>query len=126
MGPRPRVVEAGRRDRRDASVARGRLRRAREPARAVAAAASPALRDAGVVVALAGTLEAADDVTKLHTTAFDTFRSPERRVAGRGSARAGVVQAGGARAAAPRSGAAPADGAASHLVDGRHRVRTAR
>ena len=46
--------------------------------RAVAAAASPALRDAGVVVALAGTIEPADDVTKMHTTAFDTFRSPNR------------------------------------------------
>ncbi|HET7169551.1 MAG TPA: asparaginase [Candidatus Limnocylindrales bacterium] len=44
--------------------------------RAVAAAASPALRGAGVVVTLAGTLEAADDAVKLHTSALDTFRSP--------------------------------------------------
>ncbi|HSL75591.1 MAG TPA: asparaginase [Candidatus Limnocylindrales bacterium] len=46
--------------------------------RSVAAAASTALSDAGVVVSLAGTLEAADDVTKMHTRAFDTFRSPNR------------------------------------------------
>ena len=42
---------------------------------AVAAAASPALRDQGVVVSLAGTIEAADDVIKLHTSALDTFQS---------------------------------------------------
>ncbi len=42
---------------------------------AVAAAASPELRDAGAVVVLAGSIEPADDVTKTHTTAFDTFRS---------------------------------------------------
>lgn len=50
---------------------------------AVAAAASPALRDAGVVVTLAGTLEPADDVTKLHTTAFTTFGSPNGGTLGR-------------------------------------------
>ena len=44
--------------------------------KAVAAAAAPGLRDVGVVVGLAGTIEAADDVTKMHTQAFDTFRSP--------------------------------------------------
>jgi L-asparaginase len=43
---------------------------------AVTAAVSPALRDAGAVVVLAGTIEAADDVTKMHTSALDTFRSP--------------------------------------------------
>jgi len=43
---------------------------------AVAAAASPELRDEGVVVSLAGTIEAADDVIKLHTAALDTFQSP--------------------------------------------------
>jgi L-asparaginase len=43
--------------------------------RAVAAAASPALRGAGVVVVLSGSIEPADDVTKTHTLAFDTFRS---------------------------------------------------
>jgi L-asparaginase len=50
---------------------------------AVAAAASPALRDQGVVVSLAGTLEAADDVIKLHTAALDTFRSPNGGSLGR-------------------------------------------
>jgi L-asparaginase len=43
---------------------------------AVMAAVEPEMRDAGVVVTLAGTLEPADDVTKLHTTAFSTFGSP--------------------------------------------------
>jgi L-asparaginase len=43
--------------------------------RAVAAAAATELRGAGVVVVLSGTIEPADDVTKTHTTAFDTFRS---------------------------------------------------
>jgi L-asparaginase len=51
--------------------------------RAVAAAASPVLRNAGVVVGLAGTLEAADDVTKMHTVALDTFRSPNGGSLGR-------------------------------------------
>ena len=50
---------------------------------AVAAAVSPELRDAGVVVTLAGTLEPADDVTKLHTTAFTTFGSPNGGTLGR-------------------------------------------
>lgn len=43
---------------------------------AVRGAASPELRGAGVVVSLAGTVEAADDVQKSHATALDTFRSP--------------------------------------------------
>jgi L-asparaginase len=43
--------------------------------RAVAAAAAPSLRGAGVVVVLSGSIEPADDVTKTHTLAFDTFRS---------------------------------------------------
>jgi L-asparaginase len=42
---------------------------------AVAAAGSPELEGAGVVVVLAGSIEAADNVTKTHTTAFDTFKS---------------------------------------------------
>jgi L-asparaginase len=43
---------------------------------AVAVAASPAMRDSGVCVVLAGTIEPADDVQKTDTTALDTFRSP--------------------------------------------------
>ncbi len=43
---------------------------------AVRAAASTELRGAGVIVSLAGTIEAADDVQKTHATALDTFRSP--------------------------------------------------
>jgi L-asparaginase len=50
---------------------------------AVRAAAAPDLRDAGVVVGLNGTLEAADDVTKMHTRDFDTFQSPNRGSLGR-------------------------------------------
>ncbi len=50
---------------------------------AVAAAVSPEIRDAGVVVALAGTLEPADDATKLHTTAFTAFGSPNGGTLGR-------------------------------------------
>ena len=50
---------------------------------AVAAAASPALRDQGVVVSLAGTLEAADDVIKLHSSTLDTFQSPNNGSLGR-------------------------------------------
>ena len=50
---------------------------------AVAAAASAALRDQGVVVSLAGSLEAADDVIKLHTAALDTFQSPNGGSLGR-------------------------------------------
>ena len=50
---------------------------------AVRAAASPGLRDAGAVVSLAGTLEAADDVQKTHATALDTFRSPNHGSLGR-------------------------------------------
>lgn len=43
---------------------------------AVAVAAAPSMRGAGVVVCLAGTIEAADDVVKMHTSALDTFHSP--------------------------------------------------
>jgi len=50
---------------------------------AVRVAAAPAMRDAGVVVTLAGTIEAADDVQKFDTTALDTFRSPNRGRLGR-------------------------------------------
>jgi L-asparaginase len=64
-------------------VVTGAMRSASEPdydgpanlRAAVRAAATPDLRDQGVLVALAGSIEPADDVTKTHTTAFDTFRS---------------------------------------------------
>jgi L-asparaginase len=42
---------------------------------AVRCAAAPELRRAGVVVVLAGSIDAADDVTKTHASAPDTFRS---------------------------------------------------
>ena len=42
---------------------------------AVRAATTSALVESGVVVLLAGTIEPADDVTKVHASAFDTFRS---------------------------------------------------
>ena len=48
---------------------------------AVAAAASPALRDTGVVVGLAGTIEAADDVTKMHTVGVHHVPVAERGIA---------------------------------------------
>jgi L-asparaginase len=50
---------------------------------AVAIAASPAARGIGVGVSLAGTLEAADDVQKTHTTAFTAFASPNHGSLGR-------------------------------------------
>ena len=50
---------------------------------AVRVAAAPTMRAAGVVVSLAGTIEPADDVTKMHATSLDTFRSPNRGSLGR-------------------------------------------
>jgi L-asparaginase len=82
---------------------------------AVAAAASTALRDAGVVVSLAGTIEAADDVTKMHTRAFDTFRSPNGGSLGRVEADGGVVVDRG-RGARRRLGRVPARGARVELI----------
>jgi L-asparaginase len=43
---------------------------------AVRCAASPALGDQGVVVAMGGEIHPADDVVKTHTEAFGTFKSP--------------------------------------------------
>ncbi len=73
--------------------------------RAVAAAASPLLRDAGVVVALAGTIEAADDVTKMHTTAFDTFALAQPRLARHRCGEGGEVAVRSARGRAPAASA---------------------
>ena len=83
--------------------------------RAVAAAASPALHGVGVVVILAGTIEPADDVTKMHTTAFDTFRSPNRGSLG-GVAEGGEVYA---VVRSPRRSLRPVpnDGARVELVE---------
>lgn len=50
---------------------------------AVTVAASAEMRHAGVVVALAGTIEPADSVIKTHATALDTFRSLETPPLGR-------------------------------------------
>lgn len=50
---------------------------------AVRLAADPVMRGAGVVVSLGGAIEPADDVQKSHTTAFDTFRSPNGGSLGR-------------------------------------------
>lgn len=50
---------------------------------AIRIAASPLARGLGVVVSLGGTIEPADDVTKLHATALDTFASPNGGPLGR-------------------------------------------
>jgi L-asparaginase len=50
---------------------------------AVRVASAPALRGAGVVVSLAGSIEPADDAQKSHATALDTFRSPNGGSLGR-------------------------------------------
>jgi L-asparaginase len=49
----------------------------------VEASAAAARADLGAVVVLDGTIEAADDVTKSHASAFDTFRSLNRGSLGR-------------------------------------------
>jgi L-asparaginase len=68
-----------------------------------------------VVVALAGTLEAADDTTKMHTRAFDTFQSPNGGSLGRVGEGGEVVLD---RARAPRRALTPVpeDGARVELV----------
>jgi len=50
---------------------------------AVRVAASPAARETGVIVSLGGTIEPADDVTKTHASALDTFASPNAGSLGR-------------------------------------------
>jgi L-asparaginase len=49
----------------------------------VRVAAAPSMRGAGVVVCLAGTIEPADDVVKMHASALDTFASPNGGSLGR-------------------------------------------
>ena len=49
----------------------------------VAASAEAAAADLGAVVVLDGSIEAADDVTKTHASAFDTFRALNRGPLGR-------------------------------------------
>jgi L-asparaginase len=83
--------------------------------RAVGAAASPLLRDAGVVVSLAGTLEAADDVTKMHTTAFETFQSPNHGSLGT-VGDDGRIEVRAARSPRRRLRPVPSDGALVELV----------
>lgn len=83
--------------------------------RAVAVAAAPAARGLGVVVCLAGTIEAADDVTKMHTTAFTTFQSPNGGSLGRVGEGAGVDLA-RARGARRRLVPVPARGARVELI----------
>jgi len=50
---------------------------------AVTVAAHPAMRDAGVVVSLAGSIEPADDALKMHATSLTTFASPNGGSLGR-------------------------------------------
>ncbi|MBF8290829.1 MAG: Asparaginase [Chloroflexi bacterium] len=50
---------------------------------AVRCAAHSSLREQGVVVVLAGSIDAADDVTKTHATALDTFQSRNEGPLGR-------------------------------------------
>ena len=59
---------------------------------AVRCAASPTLRGEGVVVVLAGSIDAADDVTKTHTSSFETFRSLNLGPLGRVEGEVVIVQ----------------------------------
>jgi L-asparaginase len=82
---------------------------------AVAVAAAPAARDLGVVVSLGGTIEAADDVTKMHTSSFTTFQSPNRGSLGR-VGEGGAVTVDGARGPRRSVRPAPADAARVELI----------
>jgi L-asparaginase len=65
---------------------------------AVTVAAAPDARDIGVTVVLGGTVEPADDVQKTHTTALDTFRSPNAGSLGRvGEGRVHITRGRGPR-----------------------------
>lgn len=59
---------------------------------AVRCAADQSLRDDGAIVVLAGHIEPADTVIKSHTTALDTFRSPEHPPLGRVDDRGVIVE----------------------------------
>jgi len=83
--------------------------------RAVAVAASPVAAGVGVVVSLAGTIEAADDVTKTHTTAFTTFQSPNGGSLGR-VGEDGAVVLSRARGVRRRLAPSPARGARVELI----------
>ena len=84
LGPAPRRAEAGGRDRRDAGLGRARVRRAGQPARrGPGGRRARACAGRASSVSLAGTIEPADDVQKMHATALDTFRSPNGGSLGR-------------------------------------------
>jgi L-asparaginase len=82
---------------------------------AVAVAAAPVMRDVGVVVSLAGTVEPADDVTKMHTTSFTTFQSPNAGSLGR-VGEDGAVTLDSARGPRRALRPVPADGARVELI----------
>lgn len=92
-------------DRDEPVVVTGAMRAASEPGfdgpanlrDAIVAAASPALRGFGVVVAMAGELHAADDVAKAHTSSLTTFGSPN-------AGPVGTVGPGGVRIVRRRAG----------------------
>ena len=82
---------------------------------AVAVAAAPVARGIGVVVSLGGTIEPADDVTKMHTSSFTTFQSPNRGSLGRVGDR-GAVSVDGARGPRRSLRPVPSDGAHVELI----------